>query len=125
MADQQDQSLSGGSVEKASASADTSNKIKGKGILNASGATTITSYRKRHNTNTAPVTLDEKRRRQQVICDSQSPQGTTYAQRRTVIDTLSSSSSSKNEAKAKNERRNNGLGLECLFGMQLFFLIQI
>lgn len=54
MADQQDQSSSGGSVEKASASADASKR----------GKSTASGYRKRHNSNNIQISLEEKRRRQ-------------------------------------------------------------
>ncbi|XP_003424889.1 E3 ubiquitin-protein ligase TRIP12 isoform X4 [Nasonia vitripennis] len=102
MADQQDQSSSGGSVEKASASADAS-KLKGKS--SSSGGSS--SYRKRQNNNAIQVTLEEKRRRS-TIADSQPLQGLSYKQQRPV-------EFSKGEGRTKNDRRSNGAGLECLY----------
>lgn len=58
MADQQDQLSSGGSVETASASADTS-KVRGKSSSSGSSG-----YRKRQSTGSIPITVEEKRRRQ-------------------------------------------------------------
>ncbi|XP_047369481.1 E3 ubiquitin-protein ligase TRIP12 isoform X3 [Vespa velutina] len=98
MADQQDQLLSGGSVEKASASAGTS-KIRGK----SSGSGT-SGYRKRQSSS-IPVPVEEKRRRQ-TIGDPQPPQDldNTSAHRHSI-------DSSKGEDKIKGERRNHGSGL--------------
>lgn len=104
MADQQDQSLSGGSVEKASASADTS-KVKGKSF--SSGGSS--GYRKRQNNNAVQVNFEEKRRRHTTVDDPQPPQVPHYKHQRLV-------EYSKGESRSKNERRNNGAGLECLFG---------
>lgn len=103
MADQQDQLSSGGSVEKASASADAS-KLKGKS--SSSGGSS--SYRKRQNNNAIQVTLEEKRRRS-AVHDSQPLQSSSYKQQRPV-------EFSKGEGRTKNDRRSNGAGLECLYG---------
>lgn len=103
MADQQDQSSSGGSVEKASASADTS-KVKGKSF--SSGGSS--GYRKRHNNNAVQVPFEEKRRRQ-TVGDLQPPLAPNYKHQRIV-------EYSKGESRSRNDRRNNGAGLECLFG---------
>lgn len=108
MADQQDQSLSGGSVEKASASADTS-KLQGKG--SSSGANS--SYRKRHNNYPVQNNFEEKRRK--CIIGEQPLQTQTYKHTRAV-------EFSRGESRSRNERRNersNGTGLECLFGNNL------
>lgn len=103
MADQQDQLLSGGSVEKASASAGTS-KIRGK----SSGSGT-SGYRKRQSSG-IPVPVEEKRRRQ-TIGDPQPPQDLDNASsHRHTID------SSKGEDKIKGERRNHGSGLGPFLG---------
>lgn len=105
MADQQDQSSSGGSVEKASASADTS---KPKGKSSGSGG----HSRKRHNNNPVQATLEEKRRRQQAD-HPQPPQQapTTHKQQQRAPVEFS-----KGQARGRNERRDNGAGLECFFG---------
>ncbi|KAG7202648.1 hypothetical protein KM043_009824 [Ampulex compressa] len=103
MADQQDQLLSGGSVEKASASADTS-KLRGKSSSSGSS-----SYRKRQSTGTIPVTVEEKRRRQ-TIGDPQPSQvfNNTSSHRH-------STDSSKAESRARGERRSHGSGLGSYF----------
>lgn len=103
MADQQDQSLSGGSVEKASAPADAS-KQEGKSISEAiSGGNS--GYRKRQSSGETQGTTEEKRRRQ-TIDNSQ-----TTLQSHTLRKSLDSS---KGEgARNKAERRNQhvaGLG---------------
>ncbi|KAH0952208.1 hypothetical protein HN011_000677 [Eciton burchellii] len=97
MADQQDQLSSGGSVEKASASADTS---KPRGKNSSSGSS---NYRKRQNTSAITDTVEEKRRRQ-IINDPQTSQvHTAHAH---------SVDSSKEESRVRSERRNHGTGLE-------------
>lgn len=99
MADQQDQLSSGGSVEKASASADTS---KPRGKNSSSGSS---NYRKRQNTGAIPDTVEEKRRRQ-TISDPQTSQvhsNTGHAH---------SADSSREESRVRGERRNHGTGLE-------------
>jgi len=97
MADQQDQLSSGGSVEKASASADTS---KPRGKNSSSGSS---NYRKRQNTSAITDTVEEKRRRQ-IINDPQTSQvHTAHAH---------SVDSSKEESRVRGERRNHGTGLE-------------
>lgn len=93
MADQQDQSLLGGPVEKASASADAS-KLRGK-------SSCTSSYRKRQNTGVTNTTLTEKRRRKI------EPQTTTSSSSTTVE--RRSTDSTKIEGKNnKGERKNNG-----------------
>lgn len=107
MADQQDQSSLGGSVEKTSASADAS-KLRGK-----SGSTA--GYRKRQSSaNTVVATFSEKRRKQ-----TDTTQATTQATQvcaipvhRRAID-----SSTKGEGKSKGERKNHGGGVGSLSGM--------
>lgn len=99
MADQQDQLSSGGSVEKASASADTS-KLRGKSSSGGSSG-----YRKRQSTGAIPDSVEEKRRRQ-TTGDPQTSQvdsNTTHAH---SID------SSKGEGRIRGERRSHGAGLE-------------
>ncbi|XP_070156822.1 E3 ubiquitin-protein ligase TRIP12 isoform X1 [Polyergus mexicanus] len=99
MADQQDQLSSGGSVEKASASADTS-KVRGKGSSSGSSG-----YRKRQNTGTISDTVEEKRRRQ-TTGDPQASQVDSNTAHAHLID------SSKGEGRIRGERRNHGSGLE-------------
>ncbi|XP_029661047.1 E3 ubiquitin-protein ligase TRIP12 isoform X3 [Formica exsecta] len=99
MADQQDQLSSGGSVEKASASADTS-KVRGKGSSSGSSG-----YRKRQNTGTISDTVEEKRRRQ-TTGDPQASQVDSNTAHTHLID------SSKGEGRIRGERRNHGSGLE-------------
>ncbi|XP_044596303.1 E3 ubiquitin-protein ligase TRIP12 isoform X1 [Cotesia glomerata] len=100
MADQQDQSSLGGSVEKASASADAS-KLRGK---NSSAGS-----RKRQGTTTVVATLGEKRRKQQQQqqhqTDSQPSQACAIPVHRRSIDL------SKGESKAKGDRKNHGGGV--------------
>ncbi|KAK0097330.1 hypothetical protein PV326_002415 [Microctonus aethiopoides] len=104
MADQQDQSSLGGSVEKTSASADAS-KLRGK-----SGSTA--GYRKRQSSaSTVVATFSEKRRKQ-----TDTTQATTQATQvcaipvhRRAID-----SSTKGEGKSKGERKNHGGGVGSL-----------
>lgn len=99
MADQQDQLSSGGSVEKASASTDTS-KVRGKSSSSGSSG-----YRKRQNTGAIPDSVEEKRRRQ-TAGDPQTSQvdsGTAHAH---SID------SSKGEGRIRGERRSHGAGVE-------------
>lgn len=102
MADQQDQSLSGGSVEKANASADTSSH---RGKSSGSGTS---GYRKRQSG--IPVPVEEKRRRQ-TIGDPQSS---------SVINNTSthrhSLDSTKGEDNTKSERKGHGSGLGSLIG---------
>ncbi|XP_063973938.1 E3 ubiquitin-protein ligase TRIP12 isoform X1 [Diachasmimorpha longicaudata] len=97
MADQQDQSSLGGSVEKASASADAS-KLRG----TSSGTS---GYRKRQNTQTVVTTLTEKRRRQTEL---QAPlvSSVTSTHRRSV--------DSRGEGKNKEERKGYGSGVGTL-----------
>ncbi|XP_012262232.2 E3 ubiquitin-protein ligase TRIP12 isoform X2 [Athalia rosae] len=99
MADQQDQSSSGGSVEKASASADTSKQ----GVKSFSGASS--GYRKRQSSGEAPAISEEKRRRQ-TIGNPQAPQLSQDTVRRSI-------DSSRSEGRTKAERRSHhatGLG---------------
>ncbi|XP_028050915.1 E3 ubiquitin-protein ligase TRIP12 isoform X2 [Monomorium pharaonis] len=100
MADQQDQLSSGGSVEKASASADTS-KLRGKG---SSGGTS--GYRKRQCTGAIPDSVEEKRRRQTAVGDPQTSQADVG------IAHTHSTDSSRAEGRIRSERRNHGAGLE-------------
>ncbi|OAD60413.1 putative E3 ubiquitin-protein ligase TRIP12 [Eufriesea mexicana] len=97
MADQQDQSSSGGSVETASASADTS-KVEGKSSSSGSSG-----YRKRQSTGSIPVTVEEKRRRQ-TISDPQSSE--------VFNNTSYKHSSDSTESRTKNECKSHGSGLE-------------
>lgn len=108
MADQQDQSSLGGSVEKASASADAS-KLRGK-------SSSTTGYRKRQSTGTVVATLAEKRRRQ---TDPQTSQISTVTNtHRRSID------STKTDNKAKGDRKGHGGSVGSLTGLYLFtFLI--
>ncbi|KMR01401.1 putative e3 ubiquitin-protein ligase trip12-like protein [Lasius niger] len=99
MADQQDQLSSGGSVEKASASADTS-KLRGKSSSSGSSG-----YRKRQNTGAISDTVEEKRRRQ-ATGDPQAAQVDSNTAHTHLID------SSKGEGRIRGERRNHGSGLE-------------
>lgn len=99
MADQQDQLSSGGSVEKASASADTS-KVRGKSSSSGSSG-----YRKRQNTGAISDTVEEKRRRQ-ATGDPQASQVDSNTAHTHLID------SSKGEGRIRGERRNHGSGLE-------------
>lgn len=101
MADQQDQSSSGGSVEKASAVADTS-KVRGKG--SSSG------YRKRQSTSAISDTVEEKRRRQ-ITGDPQTSQVVSNTAHTHSID------SSKGEVRLRGERRSHGAGLESYAGI--------
>lgn len=108
MADQQDQSSLGGSVEKASASADAS-KLRGK-------SSSTTGYRKRQSTGTVVAALAEKRRRQ---TDPQTSQISTVTNtHRRSID------STKTDNKAKGDRKGHGGSVGSLTGLYLFtFLI--
>lgn len=110
MADQQDQSSSGGSVEKASAAADTS-KVRGKG--SSSG---YSGYRKRQSTSAISDTVEEKRRRQ-ITGDPQTSQVNTAH--------THSIDSSKGEVRLRGERRSHGAGLEPYSGtiMPVMFTI--
>ncbi|XP_043464395.1 E3 ubiquitin-protein ligase TRIP12 isoform X1 [Leptopilina heterotoma] len=104
MADQQDQSSSGGSVEKASASADTS-KLRGKSSSSGSSGN-----RKRQNSAAVPITLEEKRRKQ-TIGEPQTLQvlqGTSSSSQRRSVD------SSKGESRTRGERKGHGTGLGLL-----------
>lgn len=103
MADQQDQLSSGGSVEKASASADTS-KSRGKGSSSGSS-----SYRKRQSTGAIPDSVEEKRRRQ-TTSDPQTSQVDSNTPHTHSID------SSKGEGRIRGERRSHGAGLESYSG---------
>lgn len=105
MADQQDQSSSGGSVEKASAAADTS-KVRGKG--SSSG---YSGYRKRQNTSAISDTVEEKRRRQ-ITGDPQTSQVVSNNTAHTF-----SIDSSKGEVRFRGEQRNHGAGLESYSGI--------
>lgn len=99
MADQQDQSSSGGSVEKASAAADTS-KVRGKGSSSGSSG-----YRKRQSSNIILDTVEEKRRRQ-ATGDLQTSQLVSNTAHTHLTD------SSKGEGRLRGERRSHGTGLE-------------
>lgn len=99
MADQQDQLSSGGSVEKASASADTS---KPRGKSSSSGSS---GYRKRQSTGAIPDSVEEKRRRQ-TTGDPQTSQVDGNTAHTHSID------SSKGEGRIRGERRSHGAGLE-------------
>ncbi|XP_018399273.1 PREDICTED: E3 ubiquitin-protein ligase TRIP12 isoform X3 [Cyphomyrmex costatus] len=99
MADQQDQLSSGGSVEKASASADTS---KSRGKSSSSGSS---SYRKRQSTGAIPDSVEEKRRRQ-TNSDPQTSHVDSNTPHTHSID------SSKGEGRIRGERRSHGAGLE-------------
>lgn len=106
MADQQDQSSSGGSVEKVSASADTS-KLRGK-----SSSSGTSGNRKRQNSAAVPITLEEKRRKQ-TIGEPQTLQvlqGTSSSSQRRSVD------SSKGESRTRGERKGHGTGLGLLLG---------
>lgn len=107
MADQQDQSSSGGSVEKASAAADTS-KVRGKG--SSSG---YSGYRKRQSTSAIADTVEEKRRRQ-ITGDPQTSQIVSNTAHTHSID------SSKGEVRLRGERRSHGAGLESYPGIIMF-----
>lgn len=98
MADQQDQLSSGGSVEKASASADTSN-LRGKSSSSGSSG-----YRKRQSTGAIPDSVEEKRRRQ--TGDPQTSQVDSNTAHTHSID------SSKGEGRIRGERRSHGASLE-------------
>ncbi|XP_015524693.1 E3 ubiquitin-protein ligase TRIP12 isoform X1 [Neodiprion lecontei] len=119
MADQQDQSLSGGSVEKASASADAS-KEGGKsssgpasGTSNNSNNTSIispsnssTGYRKRQSSGEVQGNTEEKRRRQ-TFASSQSAALHTQNNLRRSVDSVRGEN-----ARNKSERRShNATGL--------------
>ncbi|KAK9309424.1 hypothetical protein QLX08_000908 [Tetragonisca angustula] len=97
MADQQDQLSSGGSVETASASADTS-KVRGKSSSSGSSG-----YRKRQSTGSIPVTVEEKRRRQ-TIGDPQSSE--------VFNNTSCKHSSDSTGIRTKSEFKSHGSGLE-------------
>lgn len=112
MADQQDQSSSGGSVEKASAAADTS-KVRGKGSSSGSSG-----YRKRQNTGTISDTVEEKRRRQ-TTGDPQTSQVVSNTAHTHSID------SSKGEGRLRGERRSHGSGLESYPGNYIILQIVI
>ena len=113
MADQQDQSSSGGSVEKASAPADTSKQLRGKssGSASASGSGVGgTAYRKRHSPGIATSVVGEKRRRQNITDPPQSNETSNVPQQshhRRPVDTCSK----VDQGKVKAERRNYGGGL--------------
>lgn len=100
MADQQDQLSSGGSVEKASASADTS-KLRGKSSSSGSSG-----YRKRQSTGAIPDSVEEKRRRQ-TTGDPQTSQVDSNTTHTHSID-----HSSKGEGRIRGERRSHGASLE-------------
>lgn len=104
MADQQDQSSSGGSVEKASAAADTS-KVRGKGSSSGSSG-----YRKRQSSNIILDTVEEKRRRQ-ATGDLQTSQLVSNTAHTHLTD------SSKGEGRLRGERRGHGAGLESYPGI--------
>ncbi|XP_015608368.1 E3 ubiquitin-protein ligase TRIP12 isoform X2 [Cephus cinctus] len=119
MADQQDQSSSGGSVEKDSASADTS-KLRektsglndgGGGGSGSSGGGAGTGYRKRQSSGTISTTTYEEKRRRQAVGEVPQPSSQllhgTSTHRRSV-------DSSRGEARARGERRNHGTGLGAL-----------
>lgn len=112
MADQQDQLSSGGSVEKASASADTS---KPRGKNSSSGSS---NYRKRQNTGAISDTVEEKRRRQ-AINDPQTSQVHTAHSHAHPID------SSREESRVRGERRNHGTGLESYPGTLTTYIYQM
>lgn len=105
MADQQDQLSSGGSVETASASADTS-KVRRKSSSSGSSG-----YRKRQSTGSIPVTLEEKRRRQ-TIGDPQSSE---------VFNNTSCKHSSESTGiRTRGEFKGHGSGLESYLGNYIF-----
>lgn len=107
MADQQDQSSLGGSVEKASASADAS-KLRGK-------SSSTTAYRKRQGTVAVVATLAEKRRKQ--TADSQ-PSQSIPVHRRSI-------DSSRGENKTKGDRKNHGASVGSVTGkLNLFYLLK-
>lgn len=99
MADQQDQLSSGGSVEKASASADTS-KLRGKSSNSGSSG-----YRKRQSTGAIPDSVEEKRRRQ-TTGDPQTSQVDSNTAHTHSVDSF------KGESRIRGERRSHGAGLE-------------
>lgn len=99
MADQQDQLSSGGSVEKVSASADTS-KSRGK---SSSG------YRKRQSAAILD-TVEEKRRRQTNDFNSQID-STAHAH---------TNNSSRGEGRIRGEQSNHGAGLESYPGNLIY-----
>lgn len=101
MADQQDQFSSGGSVETASASADTS-KVRGKSSSSGSSG-----YRKRQSTGSIPVTVEEKRRRQ-TVGDPQSSE--------VFNNTSCKHSSDSTGIRTKSEFKSHGSGLESYLG---------
>ncbi|KZC11246.1 putative E3 ubiquitin-protein ligase TRIP12 [Dufourea novaeangliae] len=100
MADQQDHLSSGGSVETADASADTS---KPRGISSSSGSS---SYRKRQSIGSNPDIVEEKRRRE-TIGDPQSSEvfNNTSSYKHTT-DTF------KPEGRTRGEHKSHGSGLE-------------
>lgn len=107
MADQQDQLSSGGSVETANASADTS-KVRGKSSSSGSSG-----YRKRQSTGSIPVTVDEKRRRQ-TIGDPQSSELFNNTSCKHPTDSF------KQESRARGERKSHGSGLESYLGNYIY-----
>lgn len=110
MADQQDQSSSGGSVEKASAAADTS-KVRGK-----SSSSGYSGYRKRQSTSAISDTVEEKRRRQ-ITGDPQTSQVVSNTAHTHSID------SSKGEVRLRSERRSHGAGLESYPGTSMLIYL--
>lgn len=111
MADQQDQSSSGGSVEKTSASADTS-KLRGKSSSSGSSG-----FRKRHNSGAIPVTLEEKRRKQSIE-EPQSLQLLPSASSSSPSLQRRSVDSAKGEYRPRGERKGHGTGLGLLSGVE-------
>jgi len=112
MADQQDQLSSGGSVEKASASADTS-KLRGKSSSSGSSG-----YRKRQSTGAIPDSVEEKRRRQTTGGDPQTSQVDSNTAHTHSID------SSKGEGRIRGERRSHGAGLESYPGSYMRYNVE-
>jgi len=112
MADQQDQLSSGGSVEKASASADTS-KLRGKSSSSGSSG-----YRKRQSTGAIPDSVEEKRRRQTTGGDPQTSQVDSNTAHTHSID------SSKGEGRIRGERRSHGAGLESYPGNYMHYNVE-
>lgn len=108
MADQQDHTLSGGSVEKASASADTS-KPRGK----SNGG----SGNRKRQSSVISASVEEKRRRQaEEEVQSQQPTQNTSTHKRHTAD------SNRSEGKARGERKSNGAGLTTVLGKSFPFL---
>lgn len=107
MADQQDQLSSGGSVETADASADTS-KPRGNNSSGSSG------YRKRQSTGSISDTVEEKRRRE-AIDNPQSSQvfnNTSYKQSTDTFKTVS---------RTRGDNKSHGSGLESYLGNYIYF----